>query len=79
MSLYARFSALLDGILDEPVEDEDDVVIDDVVVMGANGLPVDKYTNYQIMWYVILHMTFVLSAVLLGVLDKMSFAKHREH
>jgi uncharacterized protein (TIGR00645 family) len=35
--------------------------------------------NDKIMWYVILHMTFVLSAVLLGVLDKMSFAKHREH
>ncbi len=31
------------------------------------------------MWYVILHMTFVFSAVLLGVLDKMSFAKHRDH
>jgi uncharacterized membrane protein YqhA len=28
---------------------------------------------------VILHMTFVFSAVLLGVLDKMSFSKHREH
>jgi uncharacterized protein (TIGR00645 family) len=39
----------------------------------------DRYTNYQIMWFVILHMTFVLSAVLLGVLDKMSFAKHRDH
>ena len=39
----------------------------------------DLYTNMQIMWYVILHMTFVLSAVLLGVLDKISFAKHREH
>ena len=37
------------------------------------------YTNDQIMWYVILHMTFVVSAVLLGVLDKMSFAKHRDH
>ena len=35
--------------------------------------------NEKIMWYIILHMTFVLSAVLLGVLDKMSFAKHREH
>ena len=34
--------------------------------------------NDQIMWYVILHMTFVFSAVLLGVLDKMSFAKHRD-
>ena len=30
------------------------------------------------MWYVILHMTFVVSALLLGVLDKMSFAKHRD-
>ena len=34
--------------------------------------------NDKIMWYVILHLTFVLSAVLLGVLDKMSFAAHRE-
>jgi uncharacterized protein (TIGR00645 family) len=36
-------------------------------------------TSDQIMWFVILHLTFVVSAVLLGVLDKMSFAKHREH
>lgn len=35
--------------------------------------------NDKIKWYVILHMTFVLSAVLLGVLDKMSFSKHRDH
>lgn len=34
--------------------------------------------NEKIKWYIILHMTFVLSAVLLGVLDKMSFAKHRD-
>jgi uncharacterized protein (TIGR00645 family) len=30
------------------------------------------------MWYVILHLTFVVSAVLLGVLDKISFAAHRK-
>jgi uncharacterized protein (TIGR00645 family) len=36
-------------------------------------------TNDQIMWFVVLHLTFVVSAVLLGVLDKMSFAKHRDH
>ena len=35
--------------------------------------------NDKIMWYVILHMTFVFSALLLGVLDKMSFSKHRDH
>jgi uncharacterized protein (TIGR00645 family) len=33
--------------------------------------------NDKIMWFVILHMTFVFSAVLLGVLDKLSFAAHR--
>jgi uncharacterized protein (TIGR00645 family) len=33
----------------------------------------------KIMWYCLLHLTFVVSALLLGVLDKMSFAKHREH
>jgi uncharacterized protein (TIGR00645 family) len=37
------------------------------------------YTNAQIMWFVIVHLTFVLSAVLLGVLDKMAFARHRDH
>jgi len=54
-------------------------VINGVVALGADGLPIDKYTNHQIMWFVILHMTFVLSAVLLGVLDRMAFAKHRDH
>lgn len=53
-------------------------LVDGVPVI-VNGMPVDKYTNFQIMWYVILHMTFVMSAVLLGVLDRISFAKHREH
>lgn len=38
----------------------------------------EQIDNRKIMWYVILHMTFVLSAVLLGVLDRISFAKHRE-
>ena len=48
-------------------------------VSGKDKHGVDLYTNYQIMWYVILHMTFVISALLLGVLDKIAFAKHREH
>jgi uncharacterized protein (TIGR00645 family) len=41
--------------------------------MKAQEIPNDK-----LMWYVILHLTFVVSAVLLGVLDKMSFASHRD-
>jgi uncharacterized protein (TIGR00645 family) len=44
------------------------------VFMKAMDTPNDK-----IMWYIILHLTFVVSAVLLGVLDRMSFAQHREH
>jgi uncharacterized protein (TIGR00645 family) len=48
-------------------------------VQLPDGTLVDAYTNWQIMWYVILHMTFVFSALLLGVLDKMSFSKHRDH
>jgi uncharacterized protein (TIGR00645 family) len=47
-------------------------------LVEVNGLKVPKYTNMQIRWYVIVHMTFVLSALLLGVLDKIAFAKHRE-
>ncbi len=35
--------------------------------------------NDKLMWYVIIHLTFVISAVLMGVLDKMAFASHREH
>jgi uncharacterized protein (TIGR00645 family) len=43
---------------------------------GIGGAPL---TNNQLMWGVIIHLTFVVSAVLMGVLDKMSFASHREH
>lgn len=42
--------------------------------MNLNEVPNDK-----LMWYVIIHMTFVVSALLMGVLDKISFASHREH
>jgi uncharacterized protein (TIGR00645 family) len=34
--------------------------------------------NDKILWYVILHLTFVVSAVLLGVLDRLAFATHRD-
>jgi uncharacterized protein (TIGR00645 family) len=36
-------------------------------------------TSENLMWYVIIHLTFVVSALLMGVLDKISFAKHRDH
>ncbi|MDX1512791.1 MAG: TIGR00645 family protein [Gammaproteobacteria bacterium] len=39
---------------------------------------VPKIPNDKLMWYVIMHMTFVISALLLGILDRMVFAGHRE-
>ena len=34
--------------------------------------------NDKILWYVVLHLTFVVSAVLLGVLDRIAFSSHRD-
>jgi len=34
--------------------------------------------NDKLLWYVVVHLTFVVSAVLMGVLDKISFSGHRE-
>ena len=33
--------------------------------------------NDKLMWYVIIHLTFVVSAVLMGVMDRLAFANHR--
>lgn len=42
--------------------------------MNAAGTPNDK-----LMWLVIVHLTFVVSALLLAFVDKLAFATHREH
>jgi len=41
-------------------------------------MDVRTIANDKIFWYVILHMTFVVSALLLGVLDRISFAEKRK-
>jgi uncharacterized protein (TIGR00645 family) len=38
-----------------------------------------QISNDKLMWYVIIHLTFVVSAVLMGVLDRLFFANHRDH
>ena len=43
------------------------------IFMNAQQVPNDK-----ILWYVVLHLTFVVSAVLLGVLDRMAFSGQRK-
>jgi len=35
-----------------------------------------KIDNDKLMWYVIIHLTFVVSAVMLGLLDRMSPKGH---
>jgi uncharacterized protein (TIGR00645 family) len=42
-------------------------------------MDVETIAGDKLFWYVIIHMTFVVSAVMMGVLDRMSFAAHREH
>jgi len=37
----------------------------------------DEIDNDRMLWYVVIHLTFVVSAVMMGVLDRMSFASHR--
>ena len=44
------------------------------IFMETKDLPNDK-----ILWYVVLHMTFVVSAVLMGVMDRLALAGHRDH
>ncbi len=40
---------------------------------------IPQIPNDKLMWYVLIHLTFVISAVLMGVLDRMAFASHRSH
>jgi hypothetical protein len=35
--------------------------------------------NDKLMWYVIIHLTFVVSAVMLGLLDRMTAGSHAKH
>ena len=40
---------------------------------------IPQISNDKLLWYVLIHLTFVVSAVLMGVLDRMAFASHRSH
>jgi uncharacterized protein (TIGR00645 family) len=39
----------------------------------------EQVPNDKLMWYVIIHLTFVVSALLMGVLDRIAFASHRAY
>jgi uncharacterized protein (TIGR00645 family) len=53
------------------------VAISSIHLLGV-FMKTEQIPDEKIMWYVILHMTFVVSAVLLALLDRMAFAGHRE-
>ncbi len=38
---------------------------------------IPQVPNDKLVWYVVIHLTFVVSALLMGVLDRISFASHR--
>lgn len=38
---------------------------------------IPQVPNDKLMWYVIIHLTFVISALLMGFLDRIAFASHR--
>lgn len=42
-------------------------------------MEVQNIPNDKLLWYVVIHMTFVVSALMLAFLDKIAFASHREH
>lgn len=39
---------------------------------------VQNYSSQQVMWVVIIHLTFVVSALLLALIDRIAFAHHRD-
>lgn len=39
----------------------------------------EDISNDKLMWLVIIHLTFVVSALLLAFVDKIAFATHRDH
>jgi len=51
--------------------------VEDILVDADTGAA-NVRGNDKLLWYVIIHMTFVFSAVLMGVLDRISAAGHRK-
>jgi uncharacterized protein (TIGR00645 family) len=50
--------------------------VEDILVDPDSGVA-KVHGNDKLLWYVIIHMTFVFSAVLMGVLDRITGAGHR--
>ncbi len=42
-------------------------------------MEIQTIANDKLIWYVVFHLTFVVSALMLAFLDKIAFASHRDH
>ncbi|HMV40312.1 TIGR00645 family protein [Plasticicumulans sp.] len=42
-------------------------------------MKIDRYDDRQLWWLCGIHLVFVVSALLMAVVDKLAFAAHREH
>ncbi len=40
---------------------------------------IEQTPNDKLLWYVVIHLTFVVSALMMGVLDRLAFASHRTY
>ena len=47
--------------------------------MEAPTITMSAGNGEVLMWYVIIHLTFVVSAVMMGVLDRITSCQHRGH
>jgi uncharacterized protein (TIGR00645 family) len=50
--------------------------VESILVDPATGIA-KVHGNDKLLWYVIIHMTFVFSALLMGLLDRMTATSHR--
>lgn len=54
------------------------VAISSIYLLKA-FMDTSNISDTKLMWMVIIHLTFVLSALLLAVIDKIAFSHHRNH
>ncbi|MGD8207634.1 MAG: TIGR00645 family protein [Thiohalocapsa sp.] len=54
------------------------VAISSIHLLGA-FMNIGEISADKLIWYVVIHLTFVVSALLMGVLDRITFSSHRDH
>ncbi len=55
------------------------IVLISAIHLLGDFVKVENIADDKLMWRVLIHLTFVSSALLMGVLDKLAFASHRQH